>query len=78
MIRSVICVRGGEEIRESIGMDAEYIVGIFVAAVHKGQGIGHQLIEAVKKKKRLFLYVIEKYTEAMAFYLAEGSRSERE
>lgn len=59
-------------------MDAEYIVGIFVAAVHKGQGIGHQLIEAVKKKKRLFLYVIEKYTEAMAFYLAEGSRSERE
>ena len=53
-------------------MDAEYIAGIFVAAGHKGQGIGHQLIEAVKKKKRLTLHVFEKNTGAMAFYLAEG------
>lgn len=34
------------EILGFIGMDAEYIAGIFVAAGHKGQGIGHQLIEA--------------------------------
>ena len=40
------------EILGFIGMDAEYIAGIFVAAEHKGQGIGHQLIETVKKKKR--------------------------
>ena len=59
------------EILGFIGMDAEYIAGIFVAAGHKGQGIGHQLIEAVKKKKRLTLHVFEKNTGAMAFYLAE-------
>ena len=48
-------------------MDAEYIAGIFVAAGHKGQGIGHQLIETVKKKKWLSLHVFEKNTGAMAF-----------
>ena len=53
-------------------MDAEYIAGIFVAAGHKGQGIGHQLIERVKKKKRLSLHVFDKNTGAMAFYLKEG------
>lgn len=38
------------EILGFIGMDAEYIAGIFVAAGHKGQGIGHQLIETVKRR----------------------------
>lgn len=60
------------EILGFIGMDAEYIAGIFVAAGHKGQGIGHQLIERVKKKKRLSLHVFDKNTGAMAFYLKEG------
>lgn len=60
------------EILGFIGMDAEYIAGIFVAAGHKGQGIGHQLIETVKKKKRLSLHVFDKNTGAMAFYLKEG------
>ena len=60
------------EIQGFIGMDAEYIAGIFVAAGHKGQGIGHQLIETVKKKKRLSLHVFDKNTGAMAFYLKEG------
>ena len=63
---------GGGWIRGFIGMDAEYIAGIFVAAGHKGQGIGHQLIETVKKRNRLSLHVFEKNTGAMAFYLAEG------
>lgn len=60
------------EILGFIGMDAEYIAGIFVAAGHKGRGIGHQLIEKVKKKKRLSLHVYEKNIRAKAFYLAEG------
>ena len=60
------------EILGFIGMDAEYIAGIFVAVGHKGQGIGHQLIETVKKKKRLSLHVFDKNTGAMAFYLKEG------
>ena len=62
----------GGEILGFIRVDAEYIAGIFVAAGHKGQGIGHQLIETVKKKKRLSLHVFEKNTGAMAFYLSEG------
>lgn len=60
------------EVLGFIGMDADYIEGIFVAAGHKGQGIGHQLIGAVKQKKRLSLHVFEKNTGAMSFYLAEG------
>lgn len=55
-----------------IGMDAEYIAGIFVAQGHRGQGIGRQLIAKVKRKKRLSLHVYEKNTGAVAFYLAEG------
>lgn len=55
-----------------IGMDAEYIAGIFVAEGHRGQGIGHRLIEAVKRKKRLSLHVYEKNGGAVAFYQAEG------
>ena len=62
----------GKEILGFIGIDAEYIAGIFVAAGHKGRKIGHQLIETVKRKKRLSLHVFEKNTAAMAFYQAEG------
>lgn len=60
------------EILGFIGMDAEYIAGIFVAQGHRGQGIGRQLIAKVKRKKRLSLHVYEKNTGAVAFYLAEG------
>ena len=62
----------GKDILGFIGMDAEYIAGIFVAAGYKGRKIGHQLIETVKKKKRLSLHVFEKNKAAMAFYEAEG------
>lgn len=60
------------EVLGLIGMDAEYIAGIFVAEGHRGQGIGHQLIAEVKRKKRLSLHVYEKNTGAVAFYQAEG------
>lgn len=60
------------EILGFIGMDAEYIAGIFVAAGHKGLGIGHQLIETVKQKGRLALHVFEKNSGAMTFYLTEA------
>lgn len=64
------------EVLGFIGMDAEYIAGIFVAEGHRGQGIGHQLIAEVKRKKRLSLHVYEKNTGAVAFYQAEGFRVE--
>lgn len=60
------------EILGFIGMDAEYIAGIFVAKEHRGKRIGHQLITEVKRKKRLSLHVYEKNTGAVAFYQAEG------
>ena len=64
------------EVQGFIGMDAEYIAGLFVAEGHRGQGIGHQLISEVKSKKRLSLHVYEKNIGAVAFYRAEGFRVE--
>lgn len=60
------------EIRGFIGMDADYIAGLFVKEEYRGQGIGRRLIEAVKRKKRLSLHVYEKNTGAVSFYRAEG------
>lgn len=62
----------GDTVIGFIGLDAEYIEGIFVAEGHRGRGIGHQLIEYVKCKKRLSLHVYEKNVGAVAFYRAEG------
>ena len=60
------------EIQGFIGMDADYIAGLFVKEQYRGQGIGRRLIEAVKQKKRLSLHVYEKNTGAVAFYRSEG------
>jgi len=64
------------QVQGFIGMDADYIAGLFVAEGHRGQGIGHQLVSAVKKKKRLWLHVYGKNTGAVAFYRSEGFRIE--
>ena len=61
------------EVQGFIGMDAEYIAGLFVAEGHWGQGIGHQLIS---EGKWLSLHVYEKNTGAVAFYRAEEFRIE--
>ncbi|MEQ2677415.1 GNAT family N-acetyltransferase [Enterocloster citroniae] len=60
------------EIRGFIGMDADYIAGLFIKEEYRGRGIGHRLIETVKRKKRLSLHVYERNTGAVAFYRAEG------
>lgn len=60
------------EILGFIGMDGEYIAGIFVSEQHHGKGIGHQLLAEVKGRKRLSLHVYEKNSGAVAFYQAEG------
>lgn len=62
----------GGEILGFIGMDGEYIAGIFVSKQHRDKGIGHQLLAEVKRRKRLSLHVYEKNTGAVAFYQAEG------
>jgi putative acetyltransferase len=68
----VYVCENGKEILGFIGMDADYIAGIFVAKGYQRQGIGHKLIEAVRQKKRLSLHVYEKNTGAVAFYKKEG------
>ena len=61
------------EVQGFIGMDAEYIAGLFVAEGHRGQGIGHQLISEVKRKKRLSLHVYEKNTALWHFIRRKDS-----
>lgn len=60
------------EIRGFIGMDADYVAGLFVKEAYRGRGIGRRLIEAVRGRKRLSLHVYEKNTGAVAFYRAQG------
>ena len=55
-------------------MDADYIAGLFVKKECRGQGIGRQLIDTVKRKKRLSLHVYERNAGAVAFYQAMGFR----
>lgn len=63
----------GGEIQGFIGMDGDYIAGIFVADHWRSRGIGRRLLEYVKgKKERLTLRVYEKNTRAAAFYEREG------
>lgn len=62
------------EIRGFIGMDADYIAGLFVKKEYRGQGIGRQLIDTVKRKKRLSLHVYKRNAGAVAFYQAMGFR----
>ena len=52
--------------------EAEEIRGLFIKEEYRGRGIGHQLIETVKRKKNLSLHVYERNSGAVAFYLAEG------
>ena len=60
------------EIRGFIGMDADYVAGLFVKDAYRGRGIGRRLIEAVRGRKRLSLHVYEKNNGAEAFYRAQG------
>lgn len=56
-----------------IGLDGDYIAGIFVADRAQSGGIGRQLLEYVKRfKERLCLNVYQKNTRAVAFYVKES------
>lgn len=65
-----------EKVAGFIGMDGEYIEGIFVDKDYQRKGIGHQLLEAVRGRRRLFLNVYEKNLGAVAFYKSEGFQVE--
>ena len=60
------------EIIGFIGMNENYIEGIFVKAVAQSKGIGKQLLDQVKKiKSTLKLNVYQKNERAIQFYLRE-------
>ena len=61
------------EIQGFIGLNDEYIEGIFVSAEMQSKGIGKILINYAKEKKhKLLLNVYQKNTGAISFYQREG------
>lgn len=55
-----------------VGLDADYIAGIFVCSDVWSQGIGRQLLDYVKMlKPKLHLSVYQKNTKAIRFYQRE-------
>mgnify|MGYP000593524034 CR=1 FL=1 len=62
-----------------IGINDEYIEGIFVSDEMQSQGIGKLLLNFVKEKKtKLYLNVYQKNTRAIHFYQREGFEIQRE
>ena len=67
------------EIWGFIGLNGEYIEGIFVRDEMQSQGIGKLLLNFVKEKKtKLYLNVYQKNTRAIHFYQREGFEIQRE
>ena len=69
---TVYIYEDNQEIQGFIGLNDEYIEGIFVSDEMQSQGIGKTLINYVKdKRKKLFLNVYQKNTRAISFYQRE-------
>ena len=67
------------EIQGFIGLNDEYVEGIFVRDEMQSQGIGKLLLNFVKEKKtKLYLNVYQKNTHAIRFYQREGFEIQRE
>ncbi len=62
-----------KEIQGFIGLNDEYVEGIFVSAEMQSQGGGKILLNYVKEKRnKLLLNVYAKNTRAISFYQREG------
>ena len=56
-----------------VGLAGDYIAGIFGEMECRSRGIGHALLDFLKKRHRfLLLHVYEKNSRAVAFYRREG------
>lgn len=56
-----------------VGIEEQYIEGIFVDSKHQNDGVGKELINQVKKENlNLKLSVYEKNTNAIKFYKKQG------
>ena len=61
------------EIEGFVGLDQEYIAGIFVRKEARSKGIGKALLDFIKEKKQeLTLNVYQKNERAVRFYEREG------
>ena len=70
---TVYVYEDGQGIRGFIGLNDEYIEGIFVFDGMQSQGIGRLLLDYAKaKRNKLRLNVYRKNTRAIAFYQREG------
>lgn len=62
-----------QQIQGFIGLNGEYIEGIFVSNEYQSQGIGARLLNYIKNKKdKLSLSVYQKNSRAISFYHREG------
>ena len=62
-----------KEIQGFIGLNDEYIEGIFVSDKMQSQGLGKILLDYAKgKRNKLFLNVYKKNTRAISFYQRKG------
>ena len=62
-----------QKIQGFIGLNDEYIEGIFVSDEMQSHGIGKILLDYVKGlRKKLLLNVYQKNTRAISFYQREG------
>ena len=70
---TVYVYEDNQKIQGFIGMNDEYIEGIFVSDEMQSQGIGKILLNYAKgKRNKLFLNVYQKNTRAISFYQREG------
>ena len=68
-----------QEIQGFIGLNDEYVEGIFVSDKNQSQGIGKRLLDYIKNKKYgLALRVYQKNIRAISFYQREGLEIKRE
>lgn len=68
-----------QTIQAFVGIENDYIEGIFVSNEFQSQGIGKLLLDFVKSKKvNLYLNVYQKNIRAVNFYQREGFKIQRE
>lgn len=69
----------GGGIQGFIGLDGDYIAGIFIRSEAQSRGIGKELLDFVKARRdRLALNVYRKNGRAVRFYLREGFAVQQE
>ena len=70
---TVYIYEDNQEIQGFIGLNDEYIEGIFVSDEMQSQGIGKILLNYAKdKRNKLLLNVYQKNTQAISFYKRAG------